>query len=675
MERRTFLQLLGAGAAAAAFPASILRALAIPASGRTGTLADIEHVVFFMQENRSFDHYFGALRGVRGFGDPHPARLAGGAPVWRQPRADGYVLPFHPGAPNLGLRFLEDLPHDWTSTQQAWNRGRYDGWVAHKGATTMAHLVRADIPFHYALADAFTICDAYHGSLLGPTDPNRMYMWTGWVGNDGRGGGPVVDDAESGYAWATYPERLQAAGVSWKVYQDTGTGLSPQTHWGDEHDAYIGNYGDNTLLYFRQFQNAAPASALYQRARTGTRTQSRGNLFEEFRRDVIAGHLPQVAWIVAPEAYCEHPNWPANYGAWYTAQVLDALTAAPKVFSKSVLFLTYDENDGFFDHIVPPTPPLSSHSGHSTVSTEHEIFPGSARNPRGPYGLGVRVPMLVVSPWSKGGWVSSEVFDHTSLLRFLERRFGVHEPNITPWRRAVCGDLTSTLDFAAGSSAAAPLPPTASYAPPDRKRHPDYKPVPPARQRLPVQEPGQRPTRPVPYELHASAAVSPTTLTLTLRNSGTAAAGLQVRSPRHEPRVFTLVSGGAIEDSWYFSTAYQLELHGPNGFFRAFAGQGTAPEPQLRYDRAHNAISISYRAAAATTLSLRSCYAVVPPLTIALPSGQLWRHTWNLDVSDGWYDFDLTSSSHPRFHRRFAGHLETGRNSLSDPNFTRALDS
>jgi phospholipase C len=223
MDRRRFLQLLGSSAAASMLPASIVRALEIPANRRTGTIEDVEHIVILMQENRSFDHYFGSLRGVRGFGDPRPVNLSTGHSVWYQPNGnDAYVLPFHPTAPDMGLQFLEDLAHDWTSTHGAWNQGNYDQWVANKGPTTMAYLTRADIPFHYALADAFTVCDAYHCSVLGPTDPNRYYMWTGWVGNDGAGGGPVIDNAEAGYSWSTYPEVLQNAGVSWKIYQDAG---------------------------------------------------------------------------------------------------------------------------------------------------------------------------------------------------------------------------------------------------------------------------------------------------------------------------------------------------------------------------------------------------------------------------------------------------------------------
>ena len=449
-DRRSFLKLLTTGAASAAFPASIARALALPANHRTGTIEDVEHIVFMMQENRSFDHYFGSLRGVRGFGDPRAIKLPSGKNVWHQPDSsnpDGYVLPFHPGAPNLGLQFLEDLAHDWTSTHGVLNGGKYDQWVPNKGATTMAHLTRSDIPYHYALADAFTVCDAYHCSFLGATDPNRYHMWTGWTGNDGSGGGPVLDNSEAGYGWSTYPERLQTAGVSWKIYQDVGDGLDAPDFWGWTGDAYIGNYGDNSLLYFHQYQNAPDNSPLAENARTGTNILKSGGLFDIFRQDIMNNKLPQVSWVVAPEAYTEHPNWPANYGAWYVSQVLDALTANPEVWSKTVLFLMYDENDGFFDHMVPPNPPMQHGEGISTVDTTNELFAGNSQYAAGAYGLGVRVPMIVISPWSKGGWVNSQVFDHTSLIRFVESRFAVTEPNITKWRRAVTGDLTSAFDF------------------------------------------------------------------------------------------------------------------------------------------------------------------------------------------------------------------------------------
>ena len=387
-------------------------------------------------------------------------------------------LPFRPNISDLGLAFIQDLDHSWNGQHQAFNQGQYDQWVPAKTSTTMAHLQRRDMPFHYALADAFTVCDGYHCSGLTSTDPNRYYMWTGWVGNDGRGGGPVINNDELGYDWTTYPERLERAGVSWKIYQDVGVGLDADGYWGWTSDAYIGNYGDNSLLYFDNYRSAAPGTPLYEKARTGTNAADGQGFFDILAADVKADRLPQVSWVVAPEAFTEHPNWPANYGAWYVSKVLDALTGNPDVWSKTALLVTYDENDGFFDHVVPPYPNVGGLPGGSTVSTSNELYTGPDGGP-GNYGLGVRVPMLVLSPWSTGGWVCSETFDHTSIIQFIESRFGVHEPNITPWRRAVCGDLTSAFDFSRVRANAPGLPPTGAYKPTDDQRHPDYVPVPP----------------------------------------------------------------------------------------------------------------------------------------------------------------------------------------------------
>lgn len=473
--RRGFLrsaaQLAGAAAAMGAMPAGIRQALAIPAYNARRSIEDVQHIVVLMQENRAFDHYFGTLRGVRGYGDTRTITLPSGKPVWYQPLAGGVgeVLPFRPGAPDLGLQFLQDLPHGWNDTHGAVNGGRYDGWVPHKGTTTMAYLTRQDIPFHYALADAFTLCDAYHCSTPTSTDPNRYYMWTGCVGNDGAGGGPVIDNAELGYGWSTYPEVLERAGLSWKIYQDIGTGLDAAGAWGWTSDAYIGNYGDNSLLYFKQYQNAQPGNPLYDKARTGTNVSAGDGYFDLLKRDVQNGTLPQVSWIAAPEAFSEHPNWPANYGAWYIDQVLQILTSNPEVWSRTVLLVTYDENDGFFDHLVPPFA-ASGGNGLSTVDTGGEFFPGNSKYVPGSYGLGQRVPMLVVSPWSKGGWVCSQTFDHTSIISFIETRFArthdVTSPNLSKWRRAVCGDLTSAFNFATPNDAV----PSLRVRPPTRPR-------------------------------------------------------------------------------------------------------------------------------------------------------------------------------------------------------------
>jgi len=685
-DRRTFLQLLASGAAGASILPSITRALEIPAHHRTGTIADVEHIVILMQENRSFDHYFGTLRGVRGFGDPRAVTLASGKSVWNQPDGLSRVLPFHPPAANLGLQFLEDLAHDCASTHAAWNGGNYDQWVPNKSATTMAYLTRGDIPFHYALADAFTVCDAYHCSLLGPTDPNRYHMWTGWVGNDGRGGGPVLDNAEAGYDWSTYPELLQHAGVSWKIYQDSGVGLDANGYWGWTSDPYVGNYGDNSLLYFHQYQNAQAGSALYQNARTGTNISAGGTLFDVLRTDVLAGALPQVSWIVAPEAYTEHPNWPANYGAWYCSEILNALTANPQVWSRTAFFLVYDENDGFFDHMVPPTPPQSPAQGLSTVDTTNEVFAGNSAFSAGPYGLGVRVPMLVISPWSKGGWVNSELFDHTSLIRFIERRFapdypGLRESNITPWRRAVCGDLRSAFNFATPNDSPLSLPSTMAYIPPDQDRHPDYSPAPPLDQALPAQETGMRPARAVPYELHAHAQadVSSGTVAIHFRNSGRSAAVFQVRSGGTQggPWTYTVGSRAEVSDTWDLAanglTEYDLSVYGPNGFFREFRGSlagrhSVNLDTRLIYkvELSGVTLEIRNRSAARGKVRISDAYGNGAVISALQPNESLTRF-WNLERSFGWYDLTIGSEGESGFQQRLAGHLETGEDSMSDP--------
>src|SRR5262245_51438414 len=497
--------MLGSGIAAAAWPSNIARLLAAPGSNGTGTIADVEHIVFLMQENRSFDHYFGTMRGVRGFADPRAVRLPSGAPVWQQPTDAGYLLPYRVN--NLATRFLPDPPHGWNDTHAAWNAGRHDQWVPNKGETSMTYYVRTDLPYYFALADAFTICDDYHCSVMGPTDPNRYHMWTGWVGNDGAGGGPVITNAELGYDWSTYPERLERGGISWKVYQDAGVGLDGPGFWGWTSDPYIGNYGDNSLLYFHSYQNAATGSPLYQGARTGTEVNKSGGFFDILAADVRANRLPSVSWVVAPEAYTEHPAWPAGYGAWYTAGVLNALTSNPDVWSKTALIITFDENDGFFDHVPGPYPNVGDLPGGSTVPTDNEFFAGVPGNPKGsggvpgPYGLGIRVPLLVISPWSTGGYVCSEIFDHSSLVRLLEARFGVREPNITPWRRAICGDLTSAFDFESSSARVPRLPSVAGYKPNEDTTPPTYHPQPPAVGKVPKQEPGVRPSRRLGYRV------------------------------------------------------------------------------------------------------------------------------------------------------------------------------
>ena len=681
VNRRRFLQLAGGSVAATMLSDSIARALAIPANRTTRSLEDVEHVVVLMQENRAFDHYFGVMRGVRGFGDPHPVTLRSGRPVWYQADAGTVTPPFRPDVENLALTFIEDLDHSWDGTHQMFNGGNWDQWIPAKTTTAMAHMQRSDLPFHYALADAFTVCDAYHCSMLGPTDPNRYYMWTGWDGNDGNDGGPVIANDEIGYNWQTYPERLQAAGISWKIYQDQGAGLDAAHFWGWGTDPYIGNYGDNSLLYFRNYQNAAPGSPLYENARTGTNVNSSGGFFDILAADVKNDQLPSVSWIVAPEAYTEHPAWPAGYGAWYTAAVLNALTSNPEVWSKTALLITFDENDGFFDHVVAPYPNVGGLAGQSTVPLDNELFNGTAGTPGGsggvvgPYGLGVRVPLLVVSPWSSGGWVSSETFDHTSLIRFIEARFGVDEPNITPWRRAICGDLTSAFDFESASDSVPALPSVDSYKPPGTASA-VYHPTPPASGSVPVQESGVRPSRRLGYHVHVDFDADPEALRLAFHNRGRLGVHLQARSltVAGAPYSYTIGAGDEIAVSLANPGTYDLSLHGPNGFFRHFAG---SPATALRVEAHTDDHAGKLRLRLTESGERRGGRHHQQPVIVGIADAygndqQVEVHgtrqiTIDTGHAGGWYDIALTTPSDASFGYQLAGRLESGAQLTSDP--------
>ncbi len=676
VNRRRFLQLAGGSVAATMLSDSIARALAIPANRATRSLRDVEHIVVLMQENRSFDHYFGVMRGVRGFGDPHPVALPSGRPVWYQAEGSTVVPPFRPDVGNLALTFIEDLDHSWDGTHQMFNGGNWDQWLPAKTTTCMAHMERSDLPFHYALADAFTVCDGYHCSMLGPTDTNRYYMWTGWDGNDGQGGGPVIANDELGYGWQTYPERLQAAGISWKIYQDSGNGLDKAGAWGWTSDPYIGNYGDNSLLYFFNYQNAAPGSPLYERARTGTDVNVSGGFFDILAADVKQRRLPSVSWVVAPEAYTEHPAWPAGYGAWYTAGVLNALTSDPDVWSKTVLLITFDENDGFFDHVLGPYPNVGDLAGQSTVPLDNELFNGKAGTPGGtngvvgPYGLGVRVPLLVVSPWSTGGWVCSEVFDHTSLIRFIEARFGVDEPNITPWRRAVCGDLTSAFDFESASDRIPALPSVAAYKPNENVTPPSYHPVPPAAGSVPVQEQGIRPSRRLGYRLDVGFDASPQSLNLRVRNAGRLGVGLQARSLTvpGAPYTYTIGAGHELTTELANPGTYDLSIHGPNGFFRHFAGSGaTMLRVEERGDHEFGRLTLRLAHDDRRTIVVKIADAYGREDRIELHRAR--EFTIDTRHTGGWYDIALTTPGDASFGYQLAGRLESAAQLTSDPQF------
>ncbi|MBV9918728.1 MAG: hypothetical protein JO153_19675 [Solirubrobacterales bacterium] len=469
--RREALRDIGAAGVAAGTLGGGLEALlaqaaeAWPRSG--GSLKDIEHVIIFMQENRSFDHYFGTLSGVRGFDDQRARK------TFLQRSSSGRTIaPFR-----LPTQCLPDISHDWGPQHGSWNHGRMDGFVrAREPASVdgpavapqaMGYYTRSDLRFYYALADAFTLCDNYYCSVIGPTDPNRLMSMSATIDPDGRRGGPLLEtltatrSSLSGrFTWTTMPERLQAHGISWKVYQDKVTGFL-----------------DNVLPYFKAYT-------------TGSELQRRGNgpvYPDDFLADLAHDRLPKVSWLLASVLASEHPGFstPAS-GELVLRDVLRALVSHPKIWSKTALFVTWDENGGFFDHVAPPTPPRGTKGEYVTVPN----LPKAAQGIRGPIGLGFRVPMLVISPFSRGGLVCSQPLDHTSTLRFLETRFGVEVPNLSSWRRRATGDLTGAFNFAAAPSARAPSLPGLSgngqCASP-----PTPVPVPPGRA-IPRQERGRR---------------------------------------------------------------------------------------------------------------------------------------------------------------------------------------
>jgi phospholipase C len=420
-------------------------------------LGAIEHVVFFMQENRSFDHYYGVYPGGRGFDDHPSGDLGAFAQKWPGGR-DRTLLPFHLDSSLAIGTCTDDLDHSWEGEHLSRGKGNNDAFVSthirpefegpDHGVLTMGYYERRDLPFYYALADAFTLCDNYHCSVLGPTHPNRLMALSGTVDPTGQAGGPVLitsssPDAVYSVSWPTMPEVLEDAGVSWKVYNPTGTIYAP---------TFIEKYGlvatDAILPYFSQYKN--PGSTLYQKAFLPQYPA-------DFMSDVASGQLPAVSWILPPAGYDEHPSSPSALGEYFTSQLVAALASNPEVWSKTVLFHMYDENDGFFDHVPPPVPPKGTADEFLTESP----LPADAKGIHGPVGMGFRVPMLVVSPFSRGGHIASDVFDHTSQLRFLEERFGVRAPNISAWRRKVAGDLTTALHPGHGVTSVPSLPSTA----------------------------------------------------------------------------------------------------------------------------------------------------------------------------------------------------------------------
>ncbi|MGE3316072.1 MAG: phosphocholine-specific phospholipase C, partial [Planctomycetaceae bacterium] len=644
-EFMSFAASLAAGSSAmGSLFGSIGRAHAIEPVGGSSFL-DAEHVVILMQENRSFDHALGTLRGVRGYNDPRAISLPDGNPVWVQKDAEGRrYAPFRLDIKSSKITWMGSLPHSWTDQVDARNNGLYDQWLIAKKSgdeeygkmpLTLGYYTREDIPFYYALADAFTVCDQNFCSSLTGTTPNRCYLWSGTVREKQNADSDAqVRNENLSFSklanWTTFPERLEDLGVSWKIYQNE---ITIDTGLNGEETSWLGNYDDNPIEYFAKYHvhlapdhipylekrlreipaeiaalkkevkaaggKSAPEEltkrlarlteslprlraefdkwkgrnlealtprerSLHERAfvrntgdpdfrklveisyQDGKETRRmrvpKGDVLHQFRADVASGKLPTVSWVVAPKAFSDHPSSPW-FGAWYIAEVLDILTRNPAVWKKTVFILNYDENDGYFDHVPPFVAPhpkrpetgrvtkgIDASVEYVELAHDQKRYPGR-RGRESAIGLGYRVPMIIASPWSRGGNVCSQVYDHTSVLQFLEKllthKLGrkVEEPNISQWRRAVCGDLTASFQ-----PAAKPGDATVAFPPRDeflesihraqfqelpkgyQELSPDQMAAirrdPAKSSHLPSQEPGVRPSCPLPYELVVDGALN-----------------------------------------------------------------------------------------------------------------------------------------------------------------------
>jgi phospholipase C len=694
---------------------------------------------------------------------------------------------------------------------------------------TLGYYNREDIPFYYALADAFTICDQHFCSSLTGTTPNRLHLWTGTIRARQRADSPahlLNSDAvyDSEVSWTTFPERLEDHGVSWKIYQNeiwVGVGLD------EEAEPWLTNFGDNPIEYFTQFRirfvesrrrymdecarllpaqieelvrkakesgtstaekaklarlvkekrkllrQATEERKLYTQANFAQLSQRdkdlhakafctnvgdpfyhqlteltyqdggeerrvkapRGDLFHQLRQDVESGKLPMVSWVVAPQQFSDHPC-SAWYGAWYIAELMDILTANPAVWKKTIFMLTYDENDGYFDHVVPfgaphPGRPETGRvsadidAGLEYVERDDELQRKPASEVRdNSIGLGYRVPLVIASPWSRGGCVCSQVFDHTSPLQFLER-FLTHktgreikEPNINQWRRTVCGDLTSAFQPAAGYEVE-PLPfperdefiaqihrarfkdLPAGYHALTKAEIEQIRRDPSASPWLPHQEPGVRRASALPYQLAVEGGLSADRRRFVIRFAASAeifgrqAAGspflVYARFGPHEVRTrdYAVAAGDRFEDSWpvadFADGRYHLCVYGPNGFYREFRGDADDPpvEIHLNYGRGSDpqrSLTGNVEIGAANRDQRRSYTVQIADL--AYNSGAHERNlapsaressTVDTQQSFGWYDLGIKFVGHPSFEKRYAGHVETGTWSYSDPAMGRVV--
>lgn len=771
---------------AAVFPnvmsMSIQQAMAIEADPGT-TFEDAEHIVFLMQENRSFDHMFGKLKGVRGFNDPRTFTLPDQNKVWLQKDSQGNTYaPFHVDINKTKITWQGGLPHSWSDQLAARNGGKYDRWVPVKTLMSMGYYDRTDVPFYYAMADAFTICDHNFCSSLTGTTPNRLFFWTGNIRPKPNGDAVAVvnnsqaESREHTYVdWPTFPEVLEDNGVDWKIYQNEVWTADVQ---GEEVDDWMGNYGDNAIEYVKRYHvrlsayfrkngdtrgkaklTADEVRAAYDKLSDREKnlidkafatninapfnylelapfdfTDDQGNkqsiripkndIFYQFRKDVDSGKLPTVSWLVAPQRFSDHTSSPL-YGTWYVSEAMEILTKNPEVWKKTIFILTYDENDGYFDHIPPYVVPRPNDPESGKVSEGIDVAADYEPTKDSPIGLGYRVPMIIASPWSKGGYVNSQVFDHTSCLMFLEnflsKKMGkeVKSSQISSWRRSICGDLSSV--FRPASAVQGPNPTllekdatiisiqNAKNKPPQMKPAAlslselkainTYLPFSPnAAEVVAVQERGVSKACALPYQLFAEVVLNKDRQHLELKlatdNLSLPAKTKTTGSPFlvYTKSIYTQERG----KTWNYAVAKQSELNdrfkladfdleeynlcisAPNGFYREFSGSKNDPSlvTQCIYEW-KNAIDKGSIGNIMLVLENTGNKDLIihisdnaynnPSKKIKLKRGNKTSVLLVLKKSSGWYDYSIKVEGYEQYNRQYAGHVENGQDSVTDP--------
>jgi phospholipase C len=775
--RRDFIKkaslLSGAMALPNILPPSIQRAMAISPNPGT-TFYDAEHVVFLMQENRSFDHMFGKLKGVRGYNDPHPHILPNQNKVWLQTDNKGNTYaPFHIDLHKTKVTWQGGLAHSWPDQIAARNEGKYNKWVPVKSVMSLAHYQREDIPFYYALADAFTVCDHHFCSSLTGTTPNRLFYWTGNVRphpNDTSQKAVVSNSQAESHNnvfvdWSTFPELLEDHNIDWRVYQNEIWTAKLK----GETDDWLGNYGDNALEYVKRHrvklsayfrkngdQTVTPAlsaaevtekyNQLSQREKNlidkafttnieapdyldlqpyvykdeegkeQTIRIPKGDIFYQFRKDVDEGKLPTVSWLVAPQRFSDHTSSPL-YGTWYVSEALDILTKNPEVWKKTIFIINYDENDGYYDHIPPFVAPKPNTLARGKVSAGIDTASDYEANEGSPIGLGYRVPMIVASPWSRGGYVNSQIFDHTSTLMFLEKLLNkktgkqLHSEQISTWRRAVCGDLTSVFRPYHGEKLNAPkslikeqvinhiqqaktkprqnnpAPLTAVDIEKINQYHPFEK---EASIFMAKQEKGVKPACSLPYQLAVDAELNNTKTSIVLHfatDKHSVGAPFNVvalnKYSGEEGRNwnYAVKTDDRISDKWELAAfnegKYDLSVHGPNGFYRRFTGNVNDPLLELACVNEKSGLpkrntgniqllleNIDHKALEINIVD--EAYGINHK-TIIVAAKSKKVIVLNLRKSSCWYNFSIKVKGYPAYKKYYSGHVETYKETTTDP--------